>query len=259
MKPRRYLAVALLLVITACAGAPKRPPGAVSELERKEASRLIETLKEKNKAVAPYKAIGQLGIYSTRVSLEGRTAWVAAPDGRFRVGVLGLTGQPFVRMICTRDKCFFHFRDGDCLRRETAGSTSLEPLCGIEIKARDMVLLLGGGVRLAGYDSAKAYETVSGRKVLLLKKSLSGTVQTVEFSKDLAHILETKVFGWKGLVYRAEIRHHQRAGSRIMPFDLDISDANGNRIRVSVERCWTDIEPGKQTFSPELPEGAGCD
>lgn len=259
MKPRlKFLVFLLLFLITSCAGAPRRPYDAVSELGRKDTYRLIDIVKEKNEAVTAYKAIGEIGLYGGRVSLETRAAWIAAPDGRFRVGVLGLTGQPFARMICKLDKCFFHFRDGDCLRRETAGNTSLEPLCGIEIKAGDIVLLLSGGVGLAAYDSAEAYETSFGAKILVLKNGLLGTVQTVRFSRDLKHILGTEVFGWQGLIYRAEISDYKPVASGSMPFHLDVSDAGGNRVKVSAERCWTDIKLEKQAFSPELPEGSGC-
>lgn len=258
MRARWCFLAALLFLLTACAGVSRQPPGAVSELGRDDASRLVKAAEEKNAIIKPYKGIGQISIHGKRGSLDGRAAWIAAPDGRFRVEALAVTGQPFARMICTKDECFFIFRDGDCLRRQSAGDTSLDLLSGIKLNARDMALLLAGGVVLADYSSAGAYATDSGQKVLVLKKRLIGTVQTIRFSDDLEHILEVSVFGWRGLLYRAEIKRLERAGSRMMPFELNISDKSGNRISVSVERCWTDIEPKKQAFSPELPEGTGC-
>ncbi len=249
---------ALLLVFTACAGVPKRPPDAVSELDRDEAARLVRAVKEKNNSIAPYKGIGQIAIHGKRGSMDGRAAWIAAPDGRFRVEALAVTGQPFARMICTKDECFFIYRDGDCLRKQSAGDAGFEPLSGVELNAGDMVMLMGGGAALADHDNAGAYAAGSGQKVLVLKRRLMGTVQTVRFSEDLEHILEVRVFGWRGLKYRAEIMRLDRAGSRMIPFELNVSDAGGNSISVSVERCWFDIEPKEAAFSHELPEGTGC-
>lgn len=258
MRFRWCCLVALLIAVTACAGTRGRPSGAISELSSEDASRLINIAEKKTDKFTPYKGIGEIRIYGKQGFMESRAAWMGAPDGRLRVEALGVTGRPFARMICTRDKCFFLFQEGDCLRRETAGNTDLSPLSGIAIKARDMVLLLGGGVGLADYDSAEAYLTDSGGKVLVLKKRFLGTVQTVRFSRDLGHVRETAVFGLRGRVYRAKITRREQIGSRMMPFELDISDDNGNRINVSVERCWIDINPGQKAFSPELPEGAGC-
>ncbi|MFP4193811.1 MAG: hypothetical protein ACOCQI_03425 [Desulfosalsimonas sp.] len=258
MRPGWWFFIVLLVLLTACAGGPRRPTGAVSKLGEGEASRLIETVKEKNDSITPYKGLGRIGIYGKRGSIEGRAAWVAAPDGRFRIEALAVTGQPFARMICTTDECFFIFRDGGCLRRQGAGDTSLEPLSGIRLKARDMVRIMGGGAPLADYDSAGAYDMPEGGKVLVLKKRFSGTVQTIRFSEDLEHIRETRIFGWRGPLYRAKIGRLGKSNSRMVPFELDISDESGNRINASVERCWFDIEPKENAFSPELPEGAGC-
>lgn len=248
----------LLIVLTACAGVPRRPSDTVSELSREHADQLVKAAEEKNDSVAPYKGIGQIAIHGKRGSLDGRAAWIAAPDGRFRVEALAVTGQPFARMICTKDQCFFIYRDGDCLRRQSARNAGLEPLSGVDMNARDMVLLMGGGVALADHHTAEAYATGSGQKVLVLKRRLIGTVQSVRFSEDLEHVLEVKAFGWRGLRYQAEIRRLDRSGSRMIPFELNISDESGNSISVSVERCWFDIEPKEAAFSPELPEGAGC-
>ncbi|MFP4454159.1 MAG: hypothetical protein ACLFPI_12435 [Desulfobacterales bacterium] len=258
MRIRWCFLAALLFLLTACATAPGRPPGAVSELGRDDASRLVRIVEEKNDKIKPYKAIGQISIDGKQGSLDGRAAWIAVPDGRFRVEALAVTGQPFARMICTKDECFFIYRDGDCLRTQSAGDNSLDLLSGIKLNARDMALLLGGGAALTDHSSAGAYATDSGQKVLVFKKRLIGTVQTIRFSEDLEHILEVRVFGWRGLLYRAEIKRLERVGSRMMPFELDISDKSGNRISVSVDRCWTDIEPEKRAFFPDLPEGAGC-
>ncbi|MFW6052360.1 MAG: hypothetical protein ACOC8I_00490 [Desulfosalsimonas sp.] len=258
MRAGRWVFIVLLVILTACAGAPRRPPGAVSELDKDEAARLLKVVEEKNDSITPYKGIGRIAVYGKRGSLDGRAAWVAAPDGRFRVEALAVTGQPFARMICTRQECFFIFRDGGYLRRQGAGDTSLEPLSGIRLKARHMVRIMGGGAPLADYDSAGAYDMPEGGKVLILKKRFSGTVQTIRFSEDLEHIRETRIFGWRGPLYRAEIRRPERTDSCTVPFEIDISDENGNRIKISVDRCWTGIEPKKEAFSPELPEAAGC-
>ncbi len=259
MRAARGIAVLLFLALAACAGSPDRPPGAVSELKEADASRLKQIAEEKNDSITPYKGIGEILIDGPNGFMEGRAAWIAAPDGRFRVEALAVTGQPFARMICSRSECFFIFTEQDCLRRETAGHTGLAPLSGIGLKAREMVLLMGGGVSLRDHDSAEAYAAKSGGQVLVLKKSFLGTVQTVRFSEDLENIVATEVFGWRGPVYRAEISRRERAGPDMMPFGLDITDESGNRITVSVQRCWTDIEPGPDAFSAQLPEGAGCD
>ncbi|MFW6334444.1 MAG: hypothetical protein ACOC0W_04160 [Desulfosalsimonas sp.] len=255
----RWLVVAGLVIAAAgCAGAPRQPYGPVSGLEREEARDLKDRAEAKNDSITPYKAIGRIEIQGERGVLDGRAAWIAAPDGRLRVEALAVTGQPFARMICPAEQCFFIFRDGNCLRRETAGDTDLAPLTGIKIGAREMVHIMAGGALLADHDHAEAYSHSSGGKILVLKKRFRGTVQMLYFSEDLESIRKTEVYGWKGLLYKAEISGEKQTGSGAMPSELVVSDDSGNSLSISVQRFWTGIEPGRGAFSPELPDGAGC-
>ncbi|MBS3809562.1 MAG: hypothetical protein KGY38_05360 [Desulfobacterales bacterium] len=259
MKLRGLIIIAVLF-IAACAGPPKRPPDVYSEITARDASRLVEILKAKNAAVSPCKGIGQIGIYGSKGSREVRAAWIATPDGRLRVEALGLTGQPFAKMICSHSRCYFLFRgDDNCLRMESTGDTSLELLVGIELEAGDVALLLAGGVPIKSHDSVAAYETASGEKLLVLKRRFSGTVQTVRFSADRERVREMTVFGWAGELYRAEIIGYMNVQGRDIPSELRISDFGENRMRVSAKRCRTGIKPPEGVFTPNLPEEARCD
>ncbi|MFP3980056.1 MAG: hypothetical protein ACLFUY_01575 [Desulfobacterales bacterium] len=248
-----------LVLLAACAG--RQLPGVTSQLSAPDSARMLRTVKAKNAELAPYKGIGRIGIQNSGNSWGVGAAWVAAPDGRLRVAALSLTGQAFARMICDPRKCYFIFRSADegCLRRETPGDRSLEPLVGINLAAGDLVRLLGGGAPLVDYDSAEAYDMDSGEKLVVLKKRFFGTVETIRFSPDMAHVREVTVYGWRGADYRAKITHRQQVNGQSMPFALQISDESGSRMRVSVERCWINIKPSAEAFSTDLPEGARCD
>lgn len=261
MKFFRWAFFLSAVLLAACAGTGGRPPGVTLQLAASDSARMVRAVEAKNADIPAYKGIGQIGIQNSDNSWGVRAAWIAAPDGRLRVAALSLTGQAFARMICDLRKCYFIFRSENegCLRRETPGDRSLKPLVGMEMAAGDLANLLGGGAPLVDYDSAAAYDTDAGEKLLVLKKRFFGTVETIRFSPDMAHVREVTIYGWRGPDYRAKITRRQQVDGQSMPFGLEISDESGSRMRVSVERCWTDINPSAEAFSADLPEGARCD
>lgn len=249
----RLIALFLILLTAACASVEKPPPSAVSRMEAGKAESLLARIQEANKTMSPYKAIGRIGVDDDSGSWSVRAAWLGAPGGRFRVEAMGLSGQPFVKVICGPDLCSFHFPEGGEVRRRDTGRRSLGRLAGVDIDVDDLALLLGGGVPIADHDSVAAYQTLGGGSMLVLKKRFSGTVQRIRFSTDPVSVREVEMFAWQGTAYRAEISEVRSVDGRNMPFELQISDPEGNRLSVSVERCWADAAVPARAFSPELP------
>lgn len=254
----RWLMLLALLPLAACAGVVRPPPDAASRAEPGAAAGLVDHIRRINAGLVPYKGIGRIDFFSPNDSWSVRAAWLAAPDGRLRVEALGLTGQPFARMICLPDHCVFIFRQGDCLQKHSSGRTSLEPLAGIDVDAGALVRILGGGIPLADHDSAEAYVTNSGQRLLVLKKRFRGTVETIRFATRPLRVREIAVHGWRETAYRARILSVRRVDARPMPAEVSVADGQGRAMRIAVQRCWVDIEPPPAAFSAELPGGGGC-
>ncbi|MBA2881748.1 outer membrane biogenesis lipoprotein LolB [Desulfosalsimonas propionicica] len=249
----RLIVLFLILLTAACASVEKPPPSAVSRMDAGKAESLLACIRKANEAMTPYKAIGRIGVDDDSGSWSVRAAWLGAPGGRFRVEAMGLAGQPFGKIICGPELCSFHFPEGGELRRRDTGRRSLGRLAGVDIDVDDLALLLGGGVPIADHDSVAAYRTLCGDPMLVLKKRFSGTVQHIRFSTDPIRVREVEMFTWQGTAYRAEILAVRSADERNMPSELQISDAEGHRLSVSVERCWADAAVPARAFSPELP------
>ncbi|MFW6283971.1 MAG: hypothetical protein ACOC1H_01105 [Desulfosalsimonas sp.] len=249
----RLIALFLILLTAACASVEKPPPSAVSQMEAEKAQSLLGRIQEANEEMTPYKAIGRIGVDDDSGSWSVRAAWLAAPGGRFRVEAMGFAGQPFVKIICGPDLCSFHFQEDGEVRRRDTGRRSLGMLAGVDIDVDDLALLLGGGVPIADHDMAAAYQTLRGDAMLVLKKRFSGTVQRIRFSTDPIRVREVEMFTWQGSAYLAEILAVRSEDGRNMPSQLQISDAEGHRLLVNVERSWADAAVPARAFSPELP------
>lgn len=249
----RLIALFLILLTSACASVEKPPPSAVSRMDAGKAESLLARIQKANEAMTPYKAIGRIAVDDDSGSWSVRAAWLGAPGGRFRVEAMGLAGQPFVKIICGPDLCSFHFPEDGELRRRDTGRRSLGLFAGVDIDVDDFALLLGGGVPIADHDRVAAYQMLCGDSVLVLKKRFSGTVQRIRFSTDPVSVREVEMFAWQGTAYLAEILAVRSSDGRNMPFELQISDAEGHRLSVSVERCWANAAVPARAFSPELP------
>lgn len=246
----------VLLLTLSCAGLQVPDDARVGQAR----ARLAE-LEKKNADMPAFKGIGKLRIRRDRQAWSVRMAWVGAAGGRLRVEALGLTGQPFAKLVCNAPDCHFLFQDDSGeYRKEKSDAKSLKPLTGIAVDVDALVQILGGGVPIADHDTVWLETgTDGGGGVLVLQDRWRGVVQKIRLAADGSAIRSMERFGFTGLRYRVVIRRPEMTDGRLMPHALRIEDGDGNMMAISVERCWVDIALPAGVFAPELPENPGAE
>ncbi len=254
---QKGLILVFLVVFGAgCAGWGKPE---VSNLNRLEALSRIDRLLEKNRALLPYKGIGQMWFLGPEGNWSIRGAWVGAPPGRFRVEALGLTGQPLAKLICDKRSCSFLFSENGCFKEVKRNEKSLKPLTGVAVDVDDLVLLLGGGVPVYPHDSAWIEPAEGGGEVLVLRQRWGGIVEKLFFSPGGDRIDRIEIYGFTGLRYQAEIGPVLTGQSDLLPEFVRIVNDEKAGMQIMAERGWTEAVLPEDVFVPKLPDALRCD
>lgn len=248
----RWIVLLIFLLSASCASVERFVPDTSRKLAPEKARELIESVKKTNELIFPYKAIGRITLENKNYTWSVRAAWMGAAGRCFRMEALGMAGQPFAKIICGSGKCSFYFiSDSEIIQRKTS-RRNLAPVTGIDIEVNDLLFLLGGGVSLSDYNKAEAYSHDPKDLMLVLKKTFFGTVEIISFDRQSLRITQVQKIGHSGLLYQADINNASADSGRYMPVELRISDKSGNRMRISVERFWTDIVVPESAFSHDL-------
>jgi hypothetical protein len=206
------------------------------------AQSLISDIKTRNDAVDAVKGIGKVTLRETDAIQNTRTAWLAAPDGRIRIEMLGPAGFAVAKFIFDgATGAYVSHEDQQVYMYPGTAGLNLKPLTGVPVPADDIVRYLIGAVPVRDYDGIHlSREDITGREVLVLKKWWQGTVQKIYPGMDGEVAAQVEFYGWGGgLTYRAELGRFHRVGGRWIPFLIHVTDGADNGLRIEVDKCWT--------------------
>lgn len=257
-RTRSAAAILLVFLVTGCAGLVKPD---IAEKTGPAAEAAVARIKDRNAGVPTYKGIGEIRVSTPDDAWSVRGAWSAAPDGRFRVEPLGLTGQPLAKMICDYEACHFQFIEDGCLKVVKSGAKSIDPLTGVAIDINDLILLLGGGIpiRSHAYAWIEPSPEEDSESVLVLAGRLGSPVEKIFFSQGTTDIDRLEVYGWKGLIFRAHIGSAMVVDGHRMPGELRIENEDPAGLSIKVERSWAGMPVSDELFSTDLPENNRCE
>lgn len=216
-----------------------------------QAQSLISGIKARSYALDTVKGIGRITYRNADAVQGSRAAWLAAPDGRIRIEMLGPTGHAVAKFIFD-GKTYAYISHLDQQVYTYSGSDlNLGPITGVAVPAADMVYFLAGAVPLRDYDHIDLItEDESGRRILVLKKRWHGTVQKIYPDMDGHLVARVDFFNrWGRLAYRADLGRFRQVDGRQIPFSIHVSDGDENGLRIEVDKCWTGFPLGPEMFS----------
>jgi len=249
MKAKAFLVFLLFFFfMPACAKHVRKdtvcvPPDSVSN-----AVSLLATINQRNKSLRSVKGIGKIKLWGENGVQVSRLAWLGSADGRLRVEVLGLSGQPVAKFIYDGKRFFFLSHIDQQFYQKTCLDPDLKPLTGIDIKVSEMIFFLSGGVPIYDHDTVSLQHLGADEGyVLILKKRWLWEVEKIFLDESLSVVNKVEAYNWSGLLYCAVLEQTCNINNHSIPFNIVISTDSKEGFSITADRCWADI-----TVLPEM-------
>jgi len=246
----------LFFFVPACANHIGRDAGLESSYGVSKAASLLDAFNQRNKSIHSVKGIGKIKLWGENGFQVSRLAWLGSTDGRLRVEILGLSGQPVAKLIYDGE-CFFFLSHIDAqYYQKPCSDPDLNHLTGIPIKVSEMVRFLSGGVPIYDHDmvSLEHPETGDGY-VLILKNRWRWVVEKIYLDKSLSIVQKVEVYNWRGMIYRAVLAQPRIINNHAIPFKISISTDSEEGFSIAMDRCWADITVLPSMFSTDTVGG----
>ena len=221
-----------------------------------EKLKLISIIKNTNKNLETFKGIGNLKLINNNKSMNTRAAWIGTHQGNFRVEIFGFPGQSAASYSNDGQYSYLYFHLEDRLYIIDSVNPSLEKILTISITSKDLNSFLSGRVPIYEYDINKTNLNISDDGyVLNLKKGCFGNLKKIYFNKHQNNVQKVEIFNLFGsLIYRAELSMVQTINGYTIPFDILITNDDGNRLHIHIDKYWTDVTFPVSSFTLTHPK-----
>jgi hypothetical protein len=215
---------------------------------------LLAAFNQRNESLHSVKGIGKIKLWGEKGPQISRLAWLGSKDGRLRVEVLGLAGQPMAKFIYDGKRCFLLSHIDQQYYQNTCLDPDLDPLTGIDISVSEMVQFLSGGVPIVDHDIALLHHLGADEGyVLILKKRWRWVVEKIYLDESLSVVNKVEAYDWSGLLYCAVLEKTRNVNDHAIPFKIVISDDSQQGFSITTDRCWSDITVLPSMFAIDPP------
>jgi len=238
--------------ITSCQSVIKKEPCIDLPGSASDAAEFISSLALQRDPDKIIKGIGKITLWDSGGMMTSRAAWAGAADGRLRIEMLGLPGQPVAKLIYDGHDYIFISPLEQRTYRKSGADADLELLTGIPVPSADIVKLLSGEIPVSEHDVVVFQTGETGelhcKHVLVLKKNWRGVVEKLFLNNTHDRVVKIEMFRWGRIVFRAELGDIQTVEGREVPYRLLFSDGNRKGFSIDVEKCWPDIDITPEMF-----------
>lgn len=247
--PRPLLAVYLLILLTGCTQLFKPPADDVP------ARIIIGRLIDHNKELTQFKGLAKVQMISEGRSQSGRIAFAAIWPDKMRVELLNMMGAPLTTLAGDGDDIRIISHIDNKKYRIRQSPTALEPVIHLPVGIEDLQSLLSGRVPLPPHAFAQLMETDGPEDVVLLKNRWHGLISKLKVDSKTHQIKNMQVYDAEGeLRYQIQWHLWKAVGGYILPSKVIIESFNLQRLILSVDRIWPNIEVSPSTFVIDLPQ-----
>ena len=179
-------------------------------------------------------------------TITARAAWAMAVPGRLRVELLNMLGQPmtslasdgqFITIISHHDQSHYRF---------IQSRSALKRLIHLPIGIEELQALLAGRPPLPPYCAAQ----IDGQAIVL--KNRWRTILAKLFLDETDQVQMLKVYDDDGaLRYQVRWLQWQVVGPYTVPRRLQVDGGQGQRLNLTMDRFWADVQLSPKTFSLE--------
>lgn len=252
---RMAMLLAAASFLTACAGITEwvihKPVDAKRAAELADARELAATLGARNRNLSSFKGTGRFKLWLQEGHvLSTRAAWVGSYPDRLRIAVLNPAGQPTASLSTDgRHLYMVSHTKGEYYKKPSANPT-LQRLISIPISANDIISILTARLPIREYHTAELTADESGRGyILTLARKWRGVTEKIYLDADKRSVLQVEIFeASEKLSYRVVIQGKQHVNDFELPAKIMISDTEGNRFELDIDKYWTDVSLMPSTF-----------
>ena len=216
-----------------------------------DAGHLLSAIKNKNNKLETFKGIGKLKLINKNKSMNTRAAWMGTHQGNFRVEIFGFPGQSAASYSNDGQYSYLYFPMDGRFYIINDANPSLEKILTISITSNDLSSFLSGRIPVYEYDADHAKMNVSDEEYeLSLKKGCFGKRKKLYVNKHDKNVWKMEAFNLFGsLKYRTELNMIQSINGYSIPFEIIISNNDGNRLYIHIAKYWTDVPVPLSSFA----------
>ena len=220
-----------------------------------DAAHLLSAIKNTNSKLETFKGIGNLKLINKNKSMNARAVWMGTNQGNFRVEIFGFPGQSAVSFSNNGKDSYLYFPMEGHFYIISDPNPSLEKILTLSITSNDLSSFLSGKIPVYEYDADQAKINVSDRGYeLSLKKGCFGTHKKLYIDKHNKNVWKVESFNFFGsLKYRTELNMIQSVNGYSIPFEINISNNDGHRLRIHIDKYWTDVPVSLSSFTLTPP------
>lgn len=247
---KKVLRTTLLLTaffFLACAGVSERimhrPDEAERAAESQEARRLLATLKEKNIDLKTFKGTGKFKFWQEGRTHSARLAWAGSYPDKLRIAVMSIAGQPSASFATDGEWLYLVSHTQQKFYKKHSPNPTLQKLISIPITTGDVIAVLLARVPIREHQTAAVVNDPSGGGYILsLKNQWQGVKEKIYFDSKKEKIERFEIFkGSNTLSYRVVFSEMRRVNGFEVPSIVIISDGQGNRFQLNIDKYWTDV------------------
>jgi len=221
-----------------------------------EPGHLLTIQRNINSKLETFKGIGNLKLVNGDKKLNLRAAWMGTRQGNLRVEIFGFPGQSAARYSNDGHYSYLYLPLENRFYVTGDVNLNLKKILTLAITSNDLHAFLSGKFPVADYAKEDANLAVSKDEYILnLKKGCFGKRKKlyIDSRNQTAWKLESyTLFG--SLQYRTELKKFQKVNGYIIPFEIIISDNQGNRLSIFPDKYWTDTPVSLSSFTLTPPK-----
>ncbi len=231
----------------------KSRPGRLTE----EPIHLLSKIQNTNSNLKTFKGIGSIHFGTGAQRQKARAAWVGAMNAKLRIEILSISGQPAASLANDGKWLYLHLHQKRRFHKKHSTGSNLKAFFSIPVESQDVVDLLAGRVPIRSHHQVSIVANPSQEGyILILSKRWRGEIERIYLDKEKSRIDKIEILGNQGsIAYRVHFEGRQIVDGFVIPASLDITNTQGDRLKIEIERFWTNVAVSPSMFVLNPPQG----
>ena len=258
--PGKYFARIILIswfFFFSCSNAIERTSKSRPDRITEEPAHLLSKIQNTNSNLKTFKGIGSIHFGTGGQRQKVRAAWAGAMNAKLRIEILSISGQPAVSLANDGKWFYLHLHQKQRFHKKRSTGSNLKTFFSISIETRDVVELLAGRVPIRNHHQVSIVPNPSqAGYILILSKRWRGEIERIYLDKEKSRIDKIEILGNQGsIAYRVHFEKRQIVDGFVIPASLVITNTEGDRLKIEIERFWANVAVSPSMFVLNPPPG----
>ncbi len=240
-----------------CSNAIERTSKSRPDRITEESTHLLLKIQNTNSNLKTFKGIGSIHFGTGGKRQKARAAWIGAMNAKLRIEILSISGQPAASLANDEKWFYLHLHQKQRFHKKRSTGSNLKTLFSIPVETQDVVDLLAGRVPIRSHHQVSMVANRSQEGyILILSKRWHGEIERIYLNKEKSQIDKIEILGNQGsIAYRVRFEKRHIVDGFVIPASLDITNSEGDRLKIEIERFWTNVAVSPSMFVLNPPQG----